>query len=309
MRIRKICMPTDFSETAETAFGHALALAERFGASLDVLHVSDLHTVVPYDEIHHEPSFDDVLERLEETSGSEMQRLLQKAESGDVMIREHQRRGISVAPTIIEFATDHDIDLLVLGAHGRRGLRRLLLGSVAEEVVQTAPCSVLTLRAGEATATPQPWRRILVPFDFSSGARHALRAAKELAARDHAMLEVVHVIDTPIYPAVYGLFGEPLPTPDFPRLVTGVEEHLATAVDAVGGPDVTVAVKAVAGTPADGVLSRADDTDPDLIVLATRGLTGVEHLLLGSVAEKIVRRSACPVWTVKGADEADEANA
>lgn len=145
--VNRILVPTDFSETADKALAYAKDLATKLGASLHLVHVfADPYAVAAYaPEVYasvppemRARAMEDVRERL-------MERLDASEE-----LRFRGSRGIVrglVAPQIVDYAANQDIDLIVIGTHGRRGVAHLLLGSVAEHVVRTAGCPVLTVRA------------------------------------------------------------------------------------------------------------------------------------------------------------------
>ncbi len=207
-----------------------------------------------------------------------------------------QLRSISAAGAILEYAAEHNIDLITLGTHGRRGLRRLLLGSVAEEVVRLAPCPVLTVPERAGGTTPGQVRRILVPVDFSEHARLALSHASQLAALYGARLELLHVIAEVVYPDFYPPLVPPLGAVS-DELRERSQTRLRDLLAQVPHPDADTHVGS--GPAAHEIVRFAEDLPADLIVIASHGLTGIRHMLLGSVTEQVVRRAPCPVFTVK----------
>ena len=145
--ITQILVPTDFSDTADVALTYAKTLADQLNASLHVIHVlADPYVVTPFDvptpmepEIRQHTLEDVRACLLERLDADEEQRF-----RGTRAIV----RGLA-AKQIAQYAADHSIDLIVMGTHGRRGVAHLLLGSVAEHVVRTARCPVLTVRHAE----------------------------------------------------------------------------------------------------------------------------------------------------------------
>ncbi len=146
MQLKKILMPTDFSACANAALAHAVDLAEQFDAELHLLHVVVLHQDDPHSPGHSFPGLEELHQRMEEAASSEMKRSVDERRAAGLKIVEAQTRHIAAAPAILDYAAREDVDLIVLGTHGRRGLRRFLLGSVTEEVVRSASCPVLTYR-------------------------------------------------------------------------------------------------------------------------------------------------------------------
>lgn len=309
LQIDRILYPTDFSKSAEQALTHALFLAEQFEAELHLLHAVVLHADDPHNPAHHFPSTEEILRRLYDIAASAMAELTEPHKDRPVEIREAQRRGFSAAQVILDYAAEHDVDLIVMGTHGRRGPRRMLLGSVCEEVVRLAGCPVLSLRQLEESRPIEEIGRILVPVDFSRHARQIVGYAKEIADRFDATLQFLHVIEEHSYPYFYA----PISGYSLSEHVTELQERSLAAFDQLlgdsPGPDVTTERYVVNGEPAAKILEFAGEQASDMIVIATRGLTGVERLLLGSTAERVVRGADCPVLTIRPPGEAQEGEA
>ncbi|MEZ4393573.1 MAG: universal stress protein [Polyangiales bacterium] len=156
------------------------------------------------------------------------------------------------------------------------------------------------------------WKTILVPTDFSEGSRQALRIASELAQAHSAKLHILHVTELPpgldtgtmIAPAPGGI---PVTIVDFAReqalaWMNQDREHFVTQ-----GLDADISIEV--GSVVDTVLDTAERVRADLIVVGTHGRTGFAHFVLGSVAERIVRRSPVPVLTVRQQSDSSEAQA
>lgn len=297
--IRKILYPTDFSESAARALPHALRLAQAHGAEVHLLHALVLHAA---DEAELERRYEELAEEarreLEELAGEDPGQGPEAA----LLLIPAVRRGISAAPAILDYAAEADVDLIAMGSHGRRGIRRMLVGSVAEEVVRTAACPVLTVRSrnGEPGEMPE-FRRIVVPVDFSEHSRLAVECAAELAAAFGARVDLLHVVEEPVYPEFY----LPVSAPAFelPELRARAEERLrelAAGVEA-GVPEggVPAGVEVRAGRSATEIAEFAKERRADLIVIASHGLHGLDRVLLGSVTERLMRHAPCSVLTVK----------
>ncbi len=300
MTIRRILFPTDYSACAEGAFTHAAYLADRYGAELHLLHVTEpvgdpLETC--FDDFCITPT--DVaadlhlpLPERDDRPADEPVRIVSAEESGP-----------DPAPVILRYAADHDIDLIVMGTHGRRGLRRMMVGSVAEEVVRLAPCPVFTVRTyDEQNDDMAPWviRRVLAPVDLSDRSVLAARHAAALASVYGAELDLVFVLDTVSIPAgPYDAIGG--------VALAGLGERVQVDLDALAHrlqeevPTLRghVATHLQLGHPVIEILDFAEATGADLLVLGSHGHTGVERLLLGSIAEQLVRSASSPVFTLK----------
>jgi len=201
MKLKNILFPTDFSRCADQALTHAVYLAEKYQAALHLLHVVTLFEDQP-DVLNDEFAETEALVRkLEEKAESELQNVANTHGSDDMEIVTSQKRAISAAPAILEYASKSGIDLIVMGTHGRRGIGHLLLGSAAEEVVRLADCPVFTIRESEEVKPIKLFERILVPIDFSDHSKKALAYAKEIADSYDANLQLLHIIEDTIHPA------------------------------------------------------------------------------------------------------------
>ena len=145
-----------------------------------------------------------------------------------------------------------------------------------------------------------PIQRILVPVDYSSCSRTALGFAAELAQRFGATLDVVHVWDRPSYVtnAVMGSH-EPISGRSLITLIEqNAERDLSEFLASTDVPGGAPAGRLLSGDPASAILNDLKESKPDLLVVGTHGRTGLSHVLLGSVAEKLVRLAPVPVVTV-----------
>jgi nucleotide-binding universal stress UspA family protein len=168
---------------------------------------------------------------------------------------------------------------------------------VAEEVVRLSRCPVFTIRERQEPRLIEELDRILVPIDFSEHSKHALRYAKQIAASYDARLQILHVVERVIHPSFYALdklHSSELMGSVKPRAKEALERFL----EETEGPELTAEVFVVEGRAALDITECAKELESDLIVIATHGLTGIEHLLMGSVTEKVVRSAPCPVFTV-----------
>jgi nucleotide-binding universal stress UspA family protein len=143
------------------------------------------------------------------------------------------------------------------------------------------------------------WKRICCPIDFSDASRAAMEVAADLARRFGADLVLLHAYPIPGYTFPDGsVVASPKMMQDLAdQAQKHLEEWRVEAEKLVGAPRVT-AEKAI-GEPAAEILEAAKETRADLLVLGTHGRTGLEHALMGSIAERVVRRAHCPVLTVR----------
>ena len=291
LSIQRILWPTDFSQGAEHAFPHAAALAHWHDAELHILNVREGETEVRQDMAEQFPLSSGTLGNLLHSGDPPSQPIDLEALS----LQQEQVDAPSPAEAIVSYADEHNVDLVVTGTHGRRGLQRMLIGSVAEEVLRTASCPVLTVRAGEEPASAWNVRNILAPVDFSDESTTAVRHAKELALTYGAQITLLHAVEEVMYPSAYGMEMADVPGPE---VVQRVERSLANMAREEIGYEHVIAETTIGYAPS-VILDYEKENDVDLIVIATHGRSGLERLLLGSVTERIVRRSSVPVFIVK----------
>ena len=289
----KILVATDFSTTAESAERLALQMARSLGADLHLLHVRViLEDPLMAEEKHLQ------IERLMSSVDDATREAFDKEhlKRPDVAVRTHLVRSTSAAEAIAETAADLGCDLIVMGTHGRRGIKHLLLGSVAENVVRCVDVPVLTVRPMIDVSDFGP-KHILVTHDFSDRSAEAVRIAGAWAEALGAELTLLHVVEPVVYPDYYAINIASSDT------MTRLRDRAVVALDRaaneiLGAQPVNTTV--LIGRAADTIVVEAGASDIDLVVMGTRGLSGLEHLVLGSVAEAVLRRCPVPLLTVSG---------
>jgi nucleotide-binding universal stress UspA family protein len=143
INLRRILVPTDFSETSAAALQYASALARRFAARVYLLNVADYPGLAPDGDYPI-----GIVETMQNAAHDRLRRLLTERDVQDLQPDYATRIGLP-AEEIVQYAHEHAIDLIVMGTHGREGMMRVVLGSVAETVVRRAPCPVLTVHHPE----------------------------------------------------------------------------------------------------------------------------------------------------------------
>jgi nucleotide-binding universal stress UspA family protein len=201
---------------------------------------------------------------------------------------------------IVDAATVNEVDLIVMATHGRGGLGRLLLGSVAERVVRRAPAPVLLVR-DHSTQAREVVGKILVPLDRSRLSEGVLSVVERLAGSRGAGVCLVHAVE----PGPPPLAGVPLPAEDLMgRWVAEAEDHLARVAERLEAQDIAVTCVVRTGAPPDVILRCASEAGAGLVAMTTHGRTGLDRLLMGSVAEQIVRAAPTPVLLWKAPADA-----
>ena len=296
--LHALVVAIDFSPSADEALVQGAELAERSGAALHIVHADVLFRSSgdggPPDEAPS-PSLRLRAERhVADVLGLPAERLDALDVGGPTVA---VVRDVTAPGAILRYVRAVDADLLVLGTHGRSGLSRLLIGSVAEACVAAAPCPVLTVPHAAEPDAPSPIAPVLVAVDFSARSRAALVAGRMLASLYRAPLELVHVVrEAGPYPSVApGVLSIVDADPD---LDLQVRNRLVRFAASMPGPP-PAALHVALGVPSRVVPALARALGAGALVLGTHGRTGVARALIGSVAEAVLRRSPCPVLTLQ----------
>jgi nucleotide-binding universal stress UspA family protein len=297
VEFKQILCPVDFSEASVRAFAHAVALAQWYDAQLTVLHVV--------------PTFDPVQVRGDLTAPvrvvtpmSREQVLEEMSRSLDLPRVSAQTTPVAEAgdpqATIIDQAISKRADLIVMGTHGHRGFKRLLLGSATESVLREAPCPVLTVPPGAPAGASDAvtFKRILCPVDFSGSALQALGFALALARQASGFVTLLHVIEwlAEEEPRTRAHFN----VPEYRRhMVEDAQQRLRELVAEESRAPTEIDDVIVFGRAYREILRAAETKPADLIVMGAQGRGGLGLALFGSTTQQIVRGATCPVLTVR----------
>jgi nucleotide-binding universal stress UspA family protein len=300
IEFKQIVCPVDFSESSVSALAHAAALAQWYNAQLTVLHVVPTFEPMqvrgdlgdPIQIVTPMPR-EQVLEEMSRTLNLSVvsPRATPVAEQGDPR------------STIIDQAISKKADLIVMGTHGRRGFKRLLLGSVTEAVLREAPCPVLTVPPhAPAVSEAATFKRILCPIDFSPSALQALGFALDLARQADGLVTLLHVVEwlAEEEPRASAHFN----IPEYRRyMVEDAQQRLRGLVAEESRTWVEINDMVVSGRAHREILRAAETKPADLIVMGAQGRGGMGLALFGSTTQQVVRGAMCPVLTVRGVQQ------
>ncbi|NLV12351.1 universal stress protein [Haloarcula argentinensis] len=284
----RILVPTDGSPGSERAFEAAATLARTHDATVHVLSVVDEHG--PTDDWDYDG---------DSPAAAFIESQADHVDTEDLSVTAAVREGV-VHDAVLDYGDEIDIDLIVMGTHGRTGVRRFLLGSVTEKVVRLADVPVLSVKADAEPGTVS-FDDILLPTDGSSGAEAAIEPAGALASVTDATVHLVSVVDT----RSLGVdVGSSVIVDELESVATDAVENTSDRLSEMGIETVETAI--AHGVPYRAILDAIEEADADLVVIGTHGRTGIDRYLLGSVAEKLVRTSPVPVMTVRASDAGEE---
>jgi nucleotide-binding universal stress UspA family protein len=297
MSIHKILVGVDLSPESELAAMQAMSLARRGAAGVVLVHVSAM-----LETGHDVP---ETIRGTAEYAAHARARLAEDRAALEAMRQRLLGQGVEVSHVLIDGMADtaladcgHELraDLIVVGSHGRTGLMRFLIGSVAEKTARLASSNVLVAR-GARDAAEGGFRRIVVGTDYSPLGDLAVTRALEVAAAG-AHVHVVHA---------WQLVASAVPE----NLATAAELRIALTEDAQRSgqerlrtwqgarPDVVLVPESCEAPAQQALVDRAVRLGADLIVVGSHGRRGVRRLLLGSVAETVVRHAPCSVLVTR----------
>ena len=298
MNIERILLATDCSTRAEGAEIYACKVAELWGATLTVMNVLEFAPGLDPEY----PACRLYLAELMKQTTRDFAQLKARAADRGIEVRTRIATGIP-SEEVLAAAKAEDADLIIVGTAGKTGLAHILLGSTAERIIRTASCPVLAVRTERSgaehsvgsTSHPAALDRIAVPVDFSDCSLDALEYAAVVAQRAQASLMLLHVME----PVSYGLdFTFPLQAArEHKRNI--VTERLAGLVAALEAANVKSEFLVRGGLPPDSILDAARAWSADVIVMGTHGRRGLSHAFYGSVVESVLRKSHCPILTVR----------
>ncbi|MFT3698673.1 MAG: universal stress protein [Kofleriaceae bacterium] len=279
----KILCPIDFSPGYENAIAAAIAIGSR-DSELVLLHVTEepvfaVATTTPI------PQSLATYQRDQARDGLERAIAVAKAAGAHRVTTKiaHGRPWEGITDALV----DPSFDACVIGTHGRTGVERALIGSVAEKVLRHAPCPTLVTHLSHP---PALIRHVLCPLDFSAGSTQALELADSLVP-DGGVLTLLAVLDLPLY------YNGPLDDEWRAMAAPSCERSLKSWAARVTRPGREVRTLSRVGYAGAQILAEIDrDPSIDLVAIGSHGRTGLERVVLGSVAEKVARHARCAVF-------------
>ncbi|HXJ14054.1 MAG TPA: universal stress protein [Candidatus Limnocylindrales bacterium] len=285
--ISKIMVTTDFSEISDRALDYAIALARRYDARIYLAHV-----ITPDPFQFAEPQL----------AQATYEKVRQSAEEGitNILIS-GKLRGVphevlleegNVWPNLELLVARNEIDLLVVGTHGRGKIQKLLIGSVAEEIFRKTDCAVLTV--GPAVMSPNlkevELNHILFATDFGPGAEKAAAYAFSLAQEHNATLTLLHVIESAAAYTEEGVARQR------ELNVVRMKQLMPAGTENWCKPD----FRATFGAPVEEILIAARESKADLIVMGAKARKSLAGHAPLTIAYNVVTKATCPVLTVRG---------
>ena len=288
--LKNVMFLTDFSEPSAAALPFAAMIARSYGAKVTALHV----VVPPSCTYVTREMGTELLDALDDVAKSEMEKV--EAEFAGIPREVVLEKNTGVWPVLSKMLKERDIDLIVLGTHGRTGLKKTVFGSTAEEIFRRTAVPVLTIGPGVRTGAHNGARFHCVLFatDFNAVSSAAAAYAMSLALENQSRLILLHVLPAP-KPGKANKAGELSVAEALHRM----EDLLPRDAELWCRPEPTVEH----GEPGTEILATAERCGADLIVLGVRGmdtLTEVVTRVERATAYEVIAHARCPVLTVRG---------
>jgi nucleotide-binding universal stress UspA family protein len=275
-----ILVATDGSEESREAVRFGASLTRALSGRLTLVHIVPPH---PSEEPPRDPhDVDALLNSAQAEAAKYGVEVTTRVEVGDP------------AEAIVGVRREIAADMLVVGTHGRKGIARVVLGSVAESLYKRALCPVAVVRKFDRSSGS--FGPLVAPTDFSDGGNHAVQAAALLARTLDVQLKVLHVLPEALPPK-----GEE--DPEAMRraaetLRRNAEARLRSLAEKLRLKPEQVELALVTGVDAAEIVHIGKEIDAGCIVMGTRGLSGLPRVLLGSVTDQVLREAPCPVLVV-----------
>ncbi len=305
-QLNRIVCPIDFSDCSRHALDHAVAIARWYESELTVLHVFtdrepvDMIPALPGRPLR--PSVRPSLDQRQEVA-RDVHRFVMRSDVKGLDLEEVVEEAPDVTMEILAQAAVRKADLLVLGSHGRSGMKRLLIGSIAEQTLRISeiPTMVVPLRSDHVGfGKAAPFKHIVCPVDFSSSSLDALGHAIALAEEGEADLTILHVIDVPPELVEAPMFTQAPLAKIRARVAASYERRLLALVPEAVRTCCTVDTLVVDGRPSSEILRVAGDRRADLIVMGVHGRGAIDLMWFGSKTNEVIRSGQCPVLAVCG---------
>jgi universal stress protein E len=283
MGILRILAATDFSARSELAVKRAASLCNQFNAELQLLHVVDDDQPANIVDQETQQATSLLQAMATEIPNETGKRLMTVVKAGDPF------------QEIVQVATGNDADLIAMGSHRRQILRDVFVGTTIERVMRTGHHPVLMVNADLKGS----YRRVLVATDMSEASANALSTAKSLGLLDGAYVSLVHAFE-PLAKSmmIYANIEREKIEEQVAHETSEVRRDLADFVTRLQLGELRYDLRLIEGPTFRSIKALVAEELPDLLVIGTRGLTGVKRILLGRVSDAVLREIECDILAV-----------
>src|SRR5467141_2307930 len=294
LNIKLILCPIDFSEFSVSAYQHALSVAEHYQAKLVAQHIVELWRHPSADFAASAGLYEEYSQALRESGNKQLQEFVENHTYDEIQPELVVQIGVA-ADSILSLAQLQKPDVIVMGTHGRRGFDRLMLGSVTDRVMRSAPCPVLaaskpphgSVAAGKEGGHVHHLSRILFCADFSENSERAFRYAISATAEYDAELTLLHVLE-----------GVPS-SAKTEEATAAAAERLDKLIPPEGRKSLKIRTAARIGKPYAQIIQLAMEAQIDLVIMGVRGRGALDVAVFGSTTYRVMQLGSCPVLAVR----------
>jgi nucleotide-binding universal stress UspA family protein len=304
---KRILVPLDGSELAETALPYAEELAEKLDSEVILINVRTSG---------EDPANPEHRVYLSKTVATVEQNI---KKSGDLLPGEKIKVDSAIigspgllthaAEQILDYTEKENVSLIAIATHGRTGIRRWALGSTAEKVVRAANCPVLIIRANIEVPGKIKFSKILVTLDESKESETVLPHIESLASKLKAKITLLHVVVPPyhIYPIIQGvgyyggagIIKVPYSEGEVKPLKTKAREYLQQVCSKLKEYGIEASFKVRVGLAGEKIIEEAEESGVDLVAMSTHGESGFSRWEHGSIADKVLHAGTTPLLLVR----------
>lgn len=298
---KRILVPLDGSELAEVALPYAEELAGKLGSEIILIQATET------DKGKLDQMAESYLQRMVNTTAQNAMKHVSKLGTHEIKVRSKAVVG-DAAEAMLDFAEKESIDLIIMATHGRTGIRRWALGSVAAKMVTASNCPMVLIRAKGARPDVREHgavRKTLVPLDGSQTSESIIPYIKELASKLKSEVVLFQAIQ-PFYNVVVTVEGAiyvPYTPEEMKSMVTTAEGYLNKVAEPLKGQGITAGCKVGIGDPAKAIIDFADEVHADIVAMSTHGRSGIDRWAFGSVADKVLHAGNTPILLVRAEDK------
>jgi nucleotide-binding universal stress UspA family protein len=312
LEIKLILCPVDFSEFSIRAYQYALSLAEHYRAQMVVQNIVELSRYPYADYVASQGDYAEFCRALYEGGKERLREFVEKHTHDEIQLELVVNEG-AAADSILSFAQARKVDLIVMGTHGRRGFDRLVLGSVTDRVMRTAPCPVVAISkppyesaahesgahdSAHESLSHEPrakgkerrhvhhLERILFCTDFSKNAEQALHYAISVTTEYNAELTLLHVLEEAPGPA------------KTKEAVATAAEQLDKQIGSQKRKSLKVKTVVRIGKPYQQIIQLAGEAQIDTVIMGVSGRGALDRAVFGSTTYRVMQLGPCPVLAV-----------
>lgn len=285
----RILLSTDGSSFSEGAVREGIRIAKKCGSKLTA--ISAIETNPEFEALA--PQY---LEKQEKAARENLEAIQARAKKEGIDFGYAVHGGDEAYKVVVSEAEKEKSSLIIMGRRGRTGLSRLMMGSTTARVIGHAVCNVLVV----PHAAQIEFKNIVVATDGSRWSAAAASEAIGLAKRNKAALTIVSVVPSEFLAPTDIDFGMTQREKFAEKEMQEAEKHAKAVKEAAQKEGIAATAFVMSGKPADAIVEAARDKKADLIIVGSHGRTGLDKLLMGSVAERVIVLSPCAVLVVKG---------